>query len=153
MRILIYLKIVYTIIPKLIHFSKTKIQRVTKTSKAYYRNFSHRFPIYYIFDSFSVNMFDQNYTSECHFLTGLWKVFTKLMIRHRFRWRQTAATTCSSIPLKSKCYYLLRVGAPSSILSVVSGLPMIFNNPAVLFFQPVACGGNKWESRSLLQGV
>ena len=104
MRILIYLKIV-GIIPKLFHFSKTKIQRVTKTSKAHYRNFSHRFPIYYIFDSFSVNMFDQNYTSECHFLTGLWKVFTKLMIRHRFRWRQTAATTCSSIPLKSKCYY------------------------------------------------
>ena len=33
---------------------------------------------------------------------------------------------------------LLREGAPSSILSVVSGLPMIFNNPAVLFFQPVA---------------
>ena len=48
---------------------------------------------------------------------------------------------------------LLREGARSSILSVVSGLPMIFNNPAVLFFQPVACGGNKWESRSLLQGV
>ena len=84
-----------------------KIQQVTRKSKLakLCTVFFPRFPIYYIWFFCSVNMFRSTITSECHFLTGLWKCFMKLMIRHRFRWRQTAATTCSSIPLKSICCY------------------------------------------------